>query len=70
MAAGKVGLMADEMGGAGGTLDIGPLRGAVKALGDAIGVYNRSLPDADAVTRDTWRSGVIKNFEVAYELCW
>jgi len=28
MAAGKVGLMADEMGGTGGTLDIGPLRAA------------------------------------------
>lgn len=53
-----------------GTLDIEPLRGAVRALGGAIDVYNRNLPDADSVLRDTLRSGVIKNFEVAYELCW
>ena len=52
------------------TLNIEPLRGAVKALGDVIDEYNESLPDASARLRDALRSGVIKNFEVAYELCW
>jgi len=51
-------------------LDIATLKGAVNALEGAIEEYNESFPDAGTRRRDVMRSGVIQNFEVAYELSW
>lgn len=51
------------------TLDITSLRSAVAALAQSVEVCNRDAHYDDA-TRATLRSGVIQNFEVAYELCW
>jgi nucleotidyltransferase substrate binding protein (TIGR01987 family) len=51
-------------------LDIEILKDAVNALGNAIDEYSESLPDATVRRRDVLRSGVIQNFEVAYELYW
>jgi len=53
-------------------LDLSSLEKAVEALGHAVNSYhgnknNSSLNEKD---RDTLKSGVIQNFEVAYELCW
>ena len=54
------------------TLDLSSLQKAVSALDRSINSYstnqdNKSLSDAD---KETLKSGVIQNFEVAYELCW
>ncbi len=53
-------------------LDLSSLQKAVEALDKAINSYltnqnNESLTDAD---KETLKSGVIQNFEVAYEMCW
>jgi len=53
-------------------LDLSSLRKAVESLERAIGVTNddtfiASLSDE---AKDAIRSGVIQNFEVAYEFCW
>jgi len=51
------------------SLDVTPLKNAVNALEAAIGDYNEYSPHG-ATLKDTLRSGVIQNFEVAYELSW
>jgi nucleotidyltransferase substrate binding protein (TIGR01987 family) len=50
-------------------LDISSLKNAVQALQTSIDVYKKNC-DADMDLADTLRSGVIQNFEVAYELSW
>ena len=50
-------------------LDIAPLKNAINALKAAIGNYNEYSPQGGTL-KDTLRSGVIQNFEVAYELSW
>jgi len=50
-------------------LDIAPLKNAVTVLKASIGDYNKYFPQGGTL-RDTLRSGVIQNFEVAYELSW
>ena len=50
-------------------LDITSLKNAVSALGTSIETYNE-FADKSEKLKDTLRSGVIQNFEVAYELCW
>jgi nucleotidyltransferase substrate binding protein (TIGR01987 family) len=50
-------------------LDITSLKNAVQALRKSIDVYEKNS-DADIDLSDTLRSGVIQNFEVAYELSW
>lgn len=53
-------------------LDLSSLQKAVKSLDNAVNSYftnedNESLSKND---KETLKSGVIQNFEVAYELCW
>ena len=50
-------------------LDIDPLKNTVNALKASIGDYDKYSPQGGTL-RDTLRSGVIQNFEVAYELSW
>jgi nucleotidyltransferase substrate binding protein (TIGR01987 family) len=50
-------------------LDITSLKNAVQALRKSIDVYEKNR-DADVDLSNTLRSGVIQNFEVAYELSW
>ncbi|MDR3338183.1 MAG: nucleotidyltransferase substrate binding protein [Treponema sp.] len=52
-----------------GKLDITSLKNAVQALQKSIDVYEKNGDD-DIDLSDTLRSGVIQNFEVAYELSW
>jgi len=53
-------------------LDISSLANAINALAESVDVYRESKenPDAKVKTLNTLRSGVIQNFEVAYELSW
>jgi nucleotidyltransferase substrate binding protein (TIGR01987 family) len=50
-------------------LDITSLKNAIRVLGKSIDVYEKNR-DGDTDLLDTLRSGVIQNFEVAYELSW
>jgi len=50
-------------------LDIEPLKNAVNALEASVGDYDEYSSKGDSL-RNTLRSGVIQNFEVAYELSW
>jgi len=50
-------------------LDTESLNNAISALKDGIGVF-REYGEQSAVLYLSLRSGVIQNFEVAYELCW
>ena len=51
------------------TLDIDPLKNAVNALEASIGDYDE-YSSKGGTLKNTLRSGVIQNFEVAYELSW
>jgi len=53
-------------------LDISSLVNAINALAEGIDAYRESKknPDAKLNTLNTLQSGVIQNFEVAYELSW
>jgi nucleotidyltransferase substrate binding protein (TIGR01987 family) len=51
-------------------LDVTPLKKAVKALEKCVAVYGANAINGDYDMRDALRSGVIKNFEIAYESCW
>lgn len=50
-------------------LDTTNLKNAVSALERSISTYNEFAEMSEKL-RETLRSGVIQNFEVAYELCW
>jgi len=50
-------------------LDIEPLRRAINALEASVGDYDVYSSKGDSL-KHTLRSGVIQNFEVAYELSW
>jgi nucleotidyltransferase substrate binding protein (TIGR01987 family) len=50
-------------------LDITALQNAVQALEDSIETYKK-YSGTDIKLTDSLRSGVIQNFETAYELCW
>ena len=53
------------------TLDITPLRNAVAALeASLLVVKGKDAATTPEAEMNTLRSGVIQNFEVAYELCW
>ena len=53
-------------------LDLTSLRSSISSLKDSIDTYIEFSSRTDISKRDmnTIRSGVIQNFEVAYELCW
>jgi len=53
-------------------LDLTSLTKAINALKASIEVMHScdNNPETDIALKDTLRSGVIQNFEVAYELCW
>jgi len=51
-------------------LDLESLRNAVTALEGAAAEYNGNASSGNIRLLDALRYGVIKNFEVAYELCW
>jgi len=50
-------------------LDITHLKNAVTALQSCIKDYNEYAPKGNSL-RESLRSGVIQNFEIAYELSW
>ena len=52
------------------SLNIESLKNAVSALEDSIAEYNGCAQDGNTRRLYALRSGVIKNFEIAYELCW
>ncbi|MCK5014175.1 MAG: nucleotidyltransferase substrate binding protein [Candidatus Omnitrophica bacterium] len=54
------------------TLDLSSLQKAVAALDNSINSYctNQNNESLSNVDKETLKSGVIQNFEVAYELCW
>jgi len=51
-------------------LDIELLQNVVTALDKSINAYNANALCVDDDIRDTMLSGVIKNFEIAYDMCW
>lgn len=53
-------------------LELSSLQKAVKALDNALNSYftNENNEGLSKNDKDTLKSGVIQNFEVAYELCW
>ncbi|MCE1246446.1 MAG: nucleotidyltransferase substrate binding protein [Firmicutes bacterium] len=53
-------------------IELSPLRAAIKCLDDSIRIVHNSemMIKLDLETRNLLRSGVIQNFEVAFELCW
>ncbi|MBI5416466.1 nucleotidyltransferase substrate binding protein [Candidatus Poribacteria bacterium] len=53
-------------------LDLSSLKRAIEALDDSINSYisNKNNETLSSKDIDTIKSGVIQNFEVAYELCW
>ena len=51
-------------------LNIDSLKDAVTAFEKSINAYNANALSMDEDVRDTMRSGVIKNFETAYDMCW
>jgi len=53
-------------------LDLSSLANAINALAESIEAYRESKenPETKANTLNTLQSGVIQNFEVAYELSW
>jgi nucleotidyltransferase substrate binding protein (TIGR01987 family) len=50
-------------------LDMSSLKNAVNALQKSIAAYDKFGADNNELF-ETLRSGVIQNYEVAYELCW
>ncbi|MDR1305302.1 MAG: nucleotidyltransferase substrate binding protein [Verrucomicrobiales bacterium] len=51
-------------------LELSSLTNAVDALEKSIGAMEKFAATLPAAARETMRSGVIQNFEVAYEQCW
>ena len=53
-------------------LELTHLRNAIEALADLLDVAENDarMSQLTAVERDGIRAGVIKNFEITYELCW
>lgn len=53
-------------------LDLSSLQKAIGVLDNAINSYlsNQNNTSLSINAKDTLKSGVIQNFEVAYELCW
>lgn len=53
-------------------LDLSSLKKAITALDNSINSYlkNENNPSLNENDIETLKSGVIQNFEVAYELCW
>lgn len=53
-------------------LDLSSLKRAIELLDDSLRFFNDSeiMDGLDLSRRNVVRSGVIQNFEVAYELCW
>jgi len=53
-------------------LDLSSLRSALNSLENSINSYNNLTKNFDLSDNDvaTLKSGVIQNFEVAFELCW
>jgi len=52
------------------TLDITSLKNSIDALEKSIAVYGENSSGGDIDLKNTLRSGIIQNFETAYELCW
>ncbi|MDR3011811.1 MAG: nucleotidyltransferase substrate binding protein [Chitinispirillales bacterium] len=51
-------------------LDITSLKNCVTALEQSIAIFGENTTNSDARMKDVLRSGVIHNFETAYELSW
>ena len=52
------------------TLDLTSLAGSVKVLRESVDDYLRNGAKFSPLQQETFRSGIIQNFEIAYELCW
>jgi len=51
-------------------LDISSLANAINAFAESVEVYGENRENPDVKVKNTLRSGVIQNFEIAYELSW
>jgi nucleotidyltransferase substrate binding protein (TIGR01987 family) len=51
-------------------LDITGLKNAINALQTSIDTWHKYSANKDIGLSESLRSGIIQNFEVAYELCW
>jgi len=52
------------------TLDFTSLSRSVTVLRESVEDYLRNGATFSPVQQETFRSGIIQNFEIAYELCW
>ncbi|MDR0327199.1 MAG: nucleotidyltransferase substrate binding protein [Planctomycetaceae bacterium] len=52
------------------TIDLTSLAKSVKVLRESVEDYLRNGSTFTPVQQETFRSGIIQNFEIAYELCW
>jgi len=52
------------------TLDLTSLAQSIKVLRDSVDDHLRNGAQFSPLQQQTFRSGIIQNFEIAYELCW
>ena len=52
------------------TLDITPLVRSITVLQESVEDNVRNGSQFSTLQQETFRSGIIQNFEIAYELCW
>ena len=52
------------------TLDLVSLVGAIKVLRESVDDNLRNGSQFSPLQQETFRFGIIQNFEIAYELCW
>ncbi|MDR3181817.1 MAG: nucleotidyltransferase substrate binding protein [Planctomycetaceae bacterium] len=52
------------------TLDLTTLAQSIKVLRESVEDNLRNGADFSPLQQETFRSGIIQNFEVAYEMCW
>jgi len=52
------------------TLDLTALTGSITVLRESVADHLRNGSTFSPLQQETFRSGIIQNFEIAYELCW
>ena len=52
------------------TLDLTSLAQSIQVLRDSVDDHLRNGAQFSPLQQQTFRSGIIRNFEIAYELCW